>query len=587
MLQPLARAARCLAFILVLPVGACTVGDAGGDPVEGDNGDDQDVADWMTRHPVGSNFPVIAEHGMAATLHPIATQVALDIMKEGGNAVDAVIAANAATAVVLPTSNGLGGDLFAFVWIAEEQELYGLNSSGRSPMGLTLGELREALGDEDAIPLEGPLAALTVPGAVAGWFELHERFGSLPMARILEPAIRLAREGAPGWGWSRRPNLAEQPGFAETFLPGGEGPEPGEIFRNPDIGQTLEMIAQGGRAAFYEGEIARTVDAFCERVGCFLREEDFAAHESTWVDPLGADFRGYTVWQLPPNTQGLTVIQMLKLLEPFDLEEMGPYSPDFIHHLIEAKKIAFEDRARYFADPERADVPIQELISDDYIDRRRRLLDPAQAATEFPPEDPRTQISETTYMAMGDPDGNMVSLIQSNYAGFGSGLVPDGLGFGLQNRGALFALEEGHPNVYEPGKRPFHTIIPGFVTKDGEPYYAFGATGGDMQPQAQVNIFLNHILFGMNIQEAADAPRFRHYGSTEPTGGSAMADGGCIVMEAGYPPTLEQALVARGHRLCEDETYVGGGYAGVLWDIEHGVYWGGKDSRRYGLAAGW
>ncbi len=532
------------------------------------------------------HYAVIAPHGMATTLHPLATQTALDVLKSGGNAIDAVIAANAATGVLLPSGNGIGGDLFAIVWSARDGKLYGLNASGRSPRGLSLEQLRREVGESPTIPRVGPLS-ISVPGAVDGWFELHRRFGSRPMTELLAPAIRFARRGAPGRGWSPSEALQAQPGFAAHFLPEGKGPRPGEKFRRPELAKTLEMIVAGGRDAYYRGEIARTIDRFCRRVGCHLRYEDLAAHESEWVEPIGVEFAGYTLWELPHNTQGLAALQMLRLLEPYDLKSMGLNSPEYLHHLIEAKKIAFEDRGRFYADPQFADIPIRELLTDAYTKRRRRLFDPAKAGLTFPIEDPRINQTETTYMAIGDSSGNMVSLIQSNYAGFGSGFVPDGLGFGFQNRGALFALEDGHPNVFEPGKRPFHTIIPGFITKDGKPHMAFGSTGGDMQPQVHVQVFLNHVLFGMDVQEAGNVPRWRHYGSTAPTGGAAMADGGCVVVESGIPEDTRGSLRNFGHTFCEGSPLVGGRYMAVMWDGENGVYWGASEPRDAGQASGW
>ncbi len=550
-----------------------------------DRGDRYFGPAWVARS------PVIAQHGMAATSHPIATQVAVDILKAGGSAVDAAIAANAVIGFLEPTGNGIGGDLFALVWSAREGRLYGLNASGRSPRGLTLPQLRRELGERQTIPLLGPLP-VTVPGAVDGWWELHQRFGRRPWPEVLAPAIRYAREGAPvppyiAGLWARGTRLAEQPGFAETFLPGGRAPQTGEVFRNPNLTNTLQRIAEGGRDAFYRGEIARTMDAFCRRVGCHLRYEDLAAHRSEWVEPIGVDFRGYRVWQIPPNTQGLAVLQMLRLLEPYDLRAMGHNSAEYLHHLIEAKKIVFEDRARFYADPAFARVPVQKLLSDAYTEQRRRLLDPNRARDQIPLGNPRLTRGETIYLAVADGEGNMVSLIQSNYSGFGAGLVPDGLGFGLQNRGAQFALDPGHPNVYAPGKRPFHTIIPGFVTKDGQPYLAFGVMGGDMQPQGHVQVLLNHLLFGMDIQAAGDAARWRHTGSTEPTGEPPMRDGGCVALESGIGAEVREALGAKGHRFCQEQWTHYGGYQAVLWDAERRVFWGATESRVDGQAAGW
>jgi gamma-glutamyltranspeptidase / glutathione hydrolase len=537
--------------------------------------------------------PTIARNGMAATSHPLATQVAVDMLRAGGNAIDAALAANAVIGFLEPTGNGIGGDLFAIVWSARDGRLYGLNASGRSPQGLTLEQLRQELGEADEIPLLGPLP-VTVPGAVDGWWELHQRFGSRPWAELLAPAIGYAREGAPvppyiAGLWARAERIADQPGFADAFLPGGRAPRTGEVFRNPGLATTLQRIADGGRDAFYRGEIARAVDAFCRRVGCHLRYEDLAAHRSEWVEPVGVDFHGYRMWQIPPNGQGLALLQTLRLLEPYDLRSMGHNSADYLHHLIEAKKIAYEDRARFYADPAFAQVPVQELLADAYTAERRQLLDPRRASTTLPAGDPRAGRGGTIYLAVGDSAGNLVSLIQSNYAGFGSGLVPDGLGFGLQDRGAGFTLEPGHPNVYEPGKRPFHTIIPGFVTRDGQPYMAFGVMGGDVQPQGQLQVFLNHVLFGMDIQAAGDAARWRHTGSTEPSWPAArrMTDGGCVSLETGVPDAVREALRARGHRFCEEQWTHYGGYQAVMWDAANRVFWGATESRVDGQAAGW
>ncbi|MEM0962783.1 MAG: gamma-glutamyltransferase [Bacteroidota bacterium] len=535
----------------------------------------------------------IAPNVMAATSHPLATQVALDVMRQGGNAIDAAIAANAAIGVLEPTGNGIGGDLFAIVWSAEDEKLYGLNASGRAPQGVTLDQVRADLGaDAEEISTRHP-HSITVPGAVSGWFALHEQFGSAPMTGLLAPAVAYARDGAPvpqyiAALWSRSRSLAAQPGFAETFLPDGQAPREGQMFRNPDLARTLERVAAGGRAAFYEGEVAAATEAFCARVGCFLTAEDFAAHEATWVDPVGVTYRDYTLWELPPNGQGIAALQMLQLLQPYDLEAMGHNSAAYLHHLVEAKKIAYEDRARYYADPAFSEIPVGTLVSADYADRRRTLLDPERAGTEFDPGDPRAGRGGTIYLAVGDSEGNMISLIQSNYAGFGTGYVPDGLGFSLQNRGAGFSLEPGHPNAYAPGKRPFHTIIPGFITRDERPYMAFGVMGGDMQPQGHVQVFLNHVVFGMDPQAAGDVARFRHQGSTSPTGTlRPMADGGCLAMESGVGEAVRDQLAAMGHQACTGSWVHYGGYQAVMWDAEEGVYWGATESRVDGQAAGY
>lgn len=546
------------------------------------------AADRVTGRQFATRSEVIAQNGMAATSHPLATQIAIDILREGGNAVDAAIAANAALGLMEPTGCGIGGDLFAIVWIGREQKLYGLNASGRSPHALTLREFKKRNLRE--IPSVGPLP-VSVPGCVDGWFELHKKFGKLPIEKVLEPAVRYARRGFPltqviSHGWSGGSTiLKDQPNFASTFLPGGKAPSEGEIFRNPDLANTLEKIAQGGRDVFYEGEIARTIDEFCKRVGCFLRYRDLAEHTSTWVEPVSTNYRGYDVWELPPNGQGIAVLQMLNILEAFDLRSMGHNSADYLHHLVEAKKIAFEDRAKFYADPDFNKIPVAELISKKYAEKRRKLLNAERALGQIPAGDPKLERGDTIYLTVADREHNMISLIQSNFIGFGSGLVPDSLGFVLQNRGALFNLEEGHFNTYAPNKRPFHTIIPAFVTRDGKPFLSFGVMGGDMQPQGHVQILCNIIDFEMNLQEAGDAPRFYHLGSSSPTG-SVMSDGGELALESGIAVEALETLVEKGHRL---RFVVGlfGGYQAILYDANNKVYRGASESRKDGMAAGY
>jgi gamma-glutamyltranspeptidase/glutathione hydrolase len=544
--------------------------------------------DRVTGRAFATRSEVIARHAMAATSQPLATQIALGVLERGGSAVDAAIAANAALGLMEPTGSGMGGDLFAIVWDEASGKLHGLNASGRSPKGLTRAEFaRRGL---ERIPNFGPLP-VSVPGCVDGWFELHARFGRLPMKDLLAPAIRYAREGFPvseliAYYWDRGGRfLARQPGFAETFLPGGVAPGKGDLFRNPALASTLEAIAEGGRDAFYRGQIAERIDGFCRGVGCFLRKEDLAAHRSEWVDPVSVDYRGYEVWELPPNGQGIAALQMLRILEGFDLKAMGHNSSAYLHHLVEAKKLAYEDRARFYADMAFADVPVAQLISKAYAARRRALIDPQRAARQVEAGDPRLRKGDTIYLTVADPQRNMVSLIQSNYRGFGSGLCPTGLGFCLQDRGALFTLEDGHANVYEPGKRPFHTIIPAFVTKDGRPWLSFGVMGGDMQPQGHVQVLLNVIDFGMNFQEAGDAARFHHTGSSEPTG-TRMKTGGVLHLESGIPMEVRRALVQRGHVLrFVSGTF--GGYQAIHYDAERDVYVGASESRKDGQAAGY
>jgi gamma-glutamyltranspeptidase/glutathione hydrolase len=524
---------------------------------------------------------------MAATSQPLATQVALDILKAGGSAVDAAIAANATLGLMEPTGCGIGGDLFAIVWDAESKALAGLNASGRSPMSLSLAQVRQAA--PEGIPYLGPLT-VSVPGAVDGWFELHARYGKLPMATLLEPAIRYAREGFPVTEfiaalWQENaPSRSHYPGFRETFMPGGRAPVKGEIFRNPRLADTYEQIAKNGRDTFYKGDIARKIDSYLREQGGFLSYEDMAAHRSEWVESLSVNYRGYDVYELPPNGHGIVALQMLNILEGYDLRKMGFGSADYLHVLIEAKKLAYEDRAQYYADPDFYEPPIARLISKDYAAERRALIDPGKAAPTYTAGDMLND-GDTIYLTVADKDGNMVSFIQSNYGDIGSGMTPGELGFALQNRGALFSLKDGHPNVYEPGKRPFHTIIPAFVMKDGKPWLSFGVMGGSMQPQAHAQIVVNLVDFGMNLQEAGDAARMRHTGSSQPTD-EVMSDGGTVYLESGIPEGVRAELRRRGHRIAtEPGDY--GGYQAILWNEEQGVYYGASESRKDGHAAGY
>ena len=553
------------------------------------------AGDRITGRNFATRSEVIAKDGMAATSQPLATQVALDILKRGGSAVDAAIAANATLGLMEPVSCGIGGDLFAIVWDAKTRRLYGLNASGRSPLGLTREYLLES-GRKEISPF-GPLP-VSVPGCVDGWFELHTRFGRLPMSEVLAPAVSYARAGFPvseliAYYWDRGGNLLKDyPGFAETFLPNGRAPKKGEIFQNPRLADTLEQLAAGGRDAFYRGDIADAMDAFCQRTGCFLRKRDFEQHTSTWVEPVSTNYRGYDVWELPPNGQGIAALQMLNILEACDLRSQGHNSTPYLHLLIEAKKLAYEDRARFYADPDFASIPLETLISKQYAAERRNLLDQTRAARELPPGDldwsridAKLRDSDTIYLTVADKDRNMVSLIQSNYRGFGSGLCPDGLGFCLQDRGELFTLEADHPNVYEPGKRPFHTIIPAFVTKDGQPWLSFGVMGGDMQPQGHVQVLCNLIDFDMNVQEAGDAARFHHTGSSSPTG-QHMTTGGTVALESAIPAEVRRELTKLGHRL-QDRVGPFGGYQAIRYDAENDVYVGASESRKDGQAAGY
>ena len=542
--------------------------------------------DRITGRQFASRSEVIAQNGMAATSHPLATQIALDILKMGGSAVDAAIAANAALGLMEPTGCGIGGDLFAIIWDAESQQLHGLNASGRSPASLTIDYFLE--NGYELIPQRGPLS-VSVPGTVDGWFEMHNRFGILDMEEILAPSIRYAREGHPvteliAYYLGRSaPILDGFPNFRETYMPDGNMPAKGEVFRNPDLANTYEMIAKQGRDAFYKGEIARTIDQYIADNGGFLSYNDMASHKSEWVTPVSTNYRGYDVWQLPPNGQGIAVLQILNILEGYDIASMGLYNPEYIHLFVEAKKLAFEDRARYYADMDFSPVPVEKLISKEYADARRQLIDPNRAARIVEPGIPEQP--NTIYLTVADQAGNMVSLIQSNYRGMGSGMTPTGLGFVLQNRGEGFTLQADQFNTYKPGKRPFHTIIPGFITKDGQPFMSFGVMGGAMQPQGHAQIVINMIDFGMNLQEAGDAPRIHHTGSSEPTG-QLMTDGGMLNLESGFPYETIRALMEKGHTI-QWANGPFGGYQAILRDHINGVYYGASESRKDGQAAGY
>jgi len=538
--------------------------------------------------PFASRSEIIAPHGMVATSQPLATQVALDILKAGGSAIDAAIAANATLGLMEPTGCGIGGDLFAIVWDAEKRELSGLNASGRSPQLLTLEHFKKE--GIESVPYLGPLS-VSVPGAVDGWFELHAKYGRLPMTELLAPAIAYASDGFPlseviAAGWANNAKTrADYPGFKETYMPNGQPPAKGEIFKNPRLADTYRQIAEGGRNAFYKGEIARKIDSYMTERGGFLRYDDFAAHRSEWIAPVSTNYRGYDVFELPPNGQGIAALQLLNLLEGYDLKSMGYGSADYIHTLVEAKKIVYEDRAKFYADPEFYDAPVARLISKDYADERRKLINPDKAAVSYPAGDAMLETGDTIYMTVADSAGNMISLIQSNYGGMGSGMTPGDLGFMLQNRGALFSLQEGHANVFEPGKRPFHTIIPAFVMKDGKPFMSFGVMGGSIQPQGHVEILVNVIDFGMNIQEAGDAARIRHTGSSQPTD-EVMTDGGVVYMESGIGEDVREQLKEKGHNVATERIDYGG-YQAIRRDNEEGVYYGASESRKDGQAAGY
>ncbi|HVJ82588.1 MAG TPA: gamma-glutamyltransferase [Planctomycetia bacterium] len=535
--------------------------------------------------------PARAKQGMVATSHPAAVEAGLEVLKAGGNAIDAAIAANVAIAVVEPMSCGLGGDLFAIVWDAKTKKLYGLNASGRAPKLATLAAFKEK--GIAKIPIRGPLS-WSVPGCVDGWDELRKRFGTRPWDALLAPAIKCAKDGfvvTPliGRGWrSTRAQLAADENAKVAFLrPDGSAPAIGSMMTNAPLAATLEAIAKGGRDAFYTGDLAAEIVRNSEAVGGLIRAEDLASHRSEWVEPISTDYRGHTVWQLPPNGQGLAVLQMLNLLEGFDVKKSGLNSPEFLHWFVEAKKLAYADRAAYYADPEFAKgIPIGKLASKEYAKARRALIDPEHAAKEVPPGDIGYAHADTIYLTVVDKDRNCVSLIQSNYFGWGSGVAAGKLGFMMQNRGNLFSLDPKHPNRLEPGKRPFHTIIPGFVTKDGAPLLSYGVMGGDMQPQGQVQVLLNMLDHGMDPQAAGRAARIRHEGSATPIG-DVMTDGGEVFVERSMPESAAESLTAKGHRVVRKNDGNYGGYQAIWINAATGELLGGSDPRKDGLAKGY
>src|SRR5712671_6536219 len=553
--------------------------------------------DRITGKTFATRSEVLARHGMVCTSVPAATQVGLDILERGGSAVDAAIAANATLGLMEPVSNGIGGDLFAIVYSAKESKLYGINGSGRSPLGLSYDAMKSELArlHSETIPPRGILP-ISVPGCVDAWAELHKKFGKLKLSDDLAPAIRYGEGGFPvtdliAYYWSFGPRLYRGlPGaFVATYTLDGKERTPGkgDIFKNPDLARTLRSIGEKGRDAFYKGEIADKIDAFMRTNGGFLRKTDFEKHTSTWIDPVSVNYRGYDIFELPPNGQGIATLQMLNILEGFDLRAMGRKSPETLHTMIEAKKIVWADRAKFYADPAFTKIPLSGLLSKAYAAERRKLIDPNRAAKQVEAGNPALNQGDTIYMCTADDEGNMVSLIQSNYRGMGSGIVVPGLGFMFQDRGELFSMDPQHANVYAPGKRPFHTIIPGFVMKDGKPWEAFGVMGGGMQPQGHVQVLTNQIDFSLNVQEAGDASRWQHEGDNEPTG-EKMANGGYVEVESGVPYESVRELRKKGHDVRFD---VGGygGYQAIKVDMHDGrrVYVGASESRKDGQAAGY
>jgi len=546
--------------------------------------------DRLTGETFSTRSVVMAQHGMVCTSHPLATEAAMDVLRKGGNAIDAAIAANAVLGVTDPEMNGIGGDLFAIVYDSKTKKLYGLNASGRSPYTLTPEILSQ--NGRQFIPVSGPLS-VSVPGCVDGWFQMHQRFGKLPMTEILSYAVSYARNGFP---------VADEAAFYYTelvgmygsnsnvqsvFMPNGSVPKRGEVFKNPALANSLEKIAIGGRDVFYKGEIAKAIDGWMKKNGGYLSYKDLADHSSEWVEPVSTTYRGYRVWEMPPNGQGITVLQMLNILENFDFSKITYGSAEHVHLFTEAKRLAYEDRAKYYADPDFAKIPVNELISKKYGIIRAKEIDLQKASPRFTAGDDKAlRTGETIYLTVADNEGNMVSLIQSNCSVFGSGILPDSLGFFLQNRGLMFSLQKGQNNSYAPHKRPFHTIIPAFVTKDDQPYMSFGVMGGGFQPEGQVEVLMNMIDFGMNIQEAGDAPRIDHQGSSDQTG--KMSDGvGTIYLESGFSEKTIRTLLQMGHKVAAGTPGNFGGYQCIQFDSNQHVYQGASDPRKDGMAAGY
>jgi len=528
---------------------------------------------------------VVAQRGMVCASQPLAALVGVDVLKAGGTCVDAAIATNAALGLMEPASCGIGGDLFAILWVEKERKLYGLNASGRAPAAWTLEKAR-SLGLK-RIPRESPLS-WSVPGCVSGWQALSERFGRLGLARLLEPSIEYARAGFPVspiiashfTAWKD----AEAPQLAAVYHPGGRVPAYGDVFKNPLLAASYERIAKDGASGFYEGETAERIVAKSRELGGYMSLEDLRSHRADWVDPVSSSYRGYDVWEIPPNGQGICALQILNLMEGFDVPSLGLNSVDYLHLFVEAKKLAFEDRARYYADPAFAKVPVAWLISKEYARERAKRIDPKRAAQSASPGDPPLD-SDTVYLCAADGEGNMVSFIQSNYAGFGSGICPDGVGFAMQNRGQAFSLDPSHRNRLEPKKRPFHTIIPAFLTRKGAPVMAFGVMGGDVQPQGHAQVVMNILDFGLSVQQATDVPRIVHDGSSAPWGGE-MTDGGTLIPELGLDPKVLEGLAARGHRIGKTPEALGG-YQAIWREEDPRRYFGGSDPRKDGQAIGY
>jgi gamma-glutamyltranspeptidase/glutathione hydrolase len=546
--------------------------------------------DRPAKNPGQSRSVVVATHGIVAASQPLAAEVGLDVLKRGGNAVDAAIATNAMLGLVEPMSCGIGGDLFVIYWDNKTQKLYGLNASGRSPYKLNRDVFKQKGLRE--IPGNG-LLSWSVPGCVAGWEDLRARFGAMPLAEILAPSIKYAEEGFAvteiiGNGWKAfTPVMQRWPDSAKTYMPGGQAPSEGEIFRNPRLAASYRAIAKEGPAAFYRGAIAQQIVSFSDAHEGFFSLKDLQDHHSDWVEPVSTNYRGYDVWELPPNGQGIAALQMLNLIEAHDVRKMGRGSAEWFHLFLEAKKLAFADRSKYYADPDFAPLPVKQLISKPYAAERGKLLNLAQAATAVDPGNPAMTHGDTIYLTVVDKDRNCCSLIQSNFGAFGSQVVPGEVGFVMQNRGSLFALDEEHLNRLEPHKRPFHTIIPAMVTKEGKPWLTFGVMGGDMQAQGHVQILVDLIDFDMNVQEAGDEARVRHDGSATPEGQAAEPRGGKVYVEPSVSPEVIAALQAKGHQVSQGRGGGFGGYQAILIDWKNGVLHGATEPRKDGCAAGY
>ena len=540
--------------------------------------------DRVTGEEFTSRSEVIAKNGMVATSHPLASQIGLQILKDGGNAIDAAIAANVALGLMEPTGNGIGGDLFVILWDAKTKKLYGLNASGPSPQSISIEYF--TANKLEKIPSYGPLP-VSVPGAVDGWIKLHERFGKLPFEELFKPTIDYANNGFPltetiaYYLELSSQRFKTYPNFKNIWMPDGIYLKKGDVFKNPKLASTLGDIATSKRSSFYEGGMAKIMSDFVISQGGFLSTNDLAQYHAEWVEPVSTNYRGYDVWELPPNGQGIAALQILNLLERYNINKMGLFSSEYIHHFVEAKKLAFADRAKYYADPDFNDIDIHYLISKEYADLRAKHINPLKSSISD--NAGSLKDGDTIYLTTADKEGNMVSLIQSNYRGMGSGMVPPGLGFMIQNRGELFSLDKDHANSLVGGKRPFHTIIPAFITKDNKPFISFGVMGGATQPQAHAQIAINIIDFNLNLQEAGDAPRIVHTGSSQPTG-ETMVNGGSLSLEKAFTETIIEELKTKGH-IINYQPGIFGGYQAIM--LKGGVFYGASESRKDGHAVGY